>query len=323
MPASPTRLPRARRSGVFATAAVGLALVSAACQPVFGGGGGTPGSPEPVTTLTVPPVTSPATPTAVATPTSAAPTGTTTTLPPGTVPAVTLSPSSAPTTAPPQTPAPTTAAPAPAATTVTPGRIKPGVTYTGKATHYGDDGGGNCMFDKSNDPNMPFVAMNQLDYENSRMCGAYLEVTGPGGKTTVVMVSNRCPECPAGNLDLSQQAFAKLADPVTGIIDVSWRIVSPASIGNVQYQIKDGSSAYWFAIQVRSHRNPIATLEVQVNGSWQTLPRYEWNHFVWEPGLGPGPFTVRITDFYGEQLVHTVNLAPGSVQTTSSQFSQR
>jgi expansin (peptidoglycan-binding protein) len=313
-----------RRFGVFACAIASLALVGVACQPVFG-------SDDPIVTVPVTPgvITVPTPSDSAPASLTTAPSGTGTGIPVQAYPTTVVpTPRSASTnvpttTKPPNTTQPAPQAPAPATTTVPTGRIMPGVTYQGQATHYGADGGGNCMFDTSSDPNMPFVAMNQADYENSRMCGAYIEVTGPGGKKTVVMVTDRCPECPAGNLDLSHQAFAKLADPVTGMIDVSWRLVSPASIGNVQYRIKDGSSAYWFAIQVRNHRNPIATLEVNVNGSWQALPRYEWNHFVVEPGLGPGPYTVRITDFYGEQLVHTVNLAPATVQTTSSQFSQR
>jgi expansin len=210
----------------------------------------------------------------------------------------------------------------PAAVPVSGGRIRPGVVYSGPATHYGADGGGNCMFDPSTDPAMPVVAMNQLDYENSRMCGAYVEVTGPRG-SVVVKVTDRCPECGPGHLDLSRQAFARIADPVTGIVNVTWRLVSPADLGPVQYRIKEGSSQYWLAIQVRNHRNPIASLEVLVGGSWRSLPREEYNHFLAQQGLGPGPYTVRVTDFYGEQLVHTVNLAPTTVQSTATQFARR
>ena len=202
------------------------------------------------------------------------------------------------------------------------GRIVPGVVYSGPATFYGANGGGNCSFDPSTDPAMPFVAMNELDYETARMCGAYIEVTGPRG-TVVVKVTDRCPNCGPGHVDMSEQAFTRIADRVAGIVNVTWRLVSPADIGPVQYRIKEGSSQYWIAIQPRNHRNPVASLEVQVGGSWRALPREMYNYFVAPQGLGPGPFTVRLTDFYGEQLVHTVNLAPTTVQTTSTQFARR
>lgn len=205
---------------------------------------------------------------------------------------------------------------------VVPGRIRPGFVYRGPATHYGATGGGNCMFDPLSDPAMPVVAMNETDYETARACGAYIEVTGPGG-STVVRVTDRCPECPPGHVDLSEPAFARIAGGVPGRVDVTWRLVSPANIGAVQYRVKEGSSAYWLALQVRQHRNPIASLEVQVSGTWRPLQREMWNYFVAPQGLGAGPFTVRITDIHGEQLVHTVALSPGVTQQLTGQFARR
>jgi expansin (peptidoglycan-binding protein) len=168
---------------------------------------------------------------------------------------------------------------------------------------------------------VPVVAMNELDYDNARACGAYLEVTGPGG-TTMVEVTDRCPECVPGQLDMSTQAFDRISGGAVGRIDqITWRLASPADIGPVEFKVKKESSQYWLSLQVRDHRNPIASLEVRVNGSWVTVPRQMWNYFEAE-GLGPGPYTVRITDVYGEQLVDTVNLAPDTVQTTDSQFAR-
>ncbi|WP_051466377.1 expansin EXLX1 family cellulose-binding protein [Pseudofrankia saprophytica] len=294
----------------LATAAFAVAI--AGCQPAAGGG---PAQPAATGTQVTSPASTATTalPTAPAVPATTAPS-------PSASPSATPSRPTRPTTATPAPPPPTTR-PAPAPVPAGAGRIRPGVVYSGPATHYDADGGGNCMFDRLNDPAMPVVAMNELDYENARACGAYIEVTGPGG-STVVKVTDRCPECGAGHVDLSPQAFERIAGGVPGQVNVTWRLVSPASIGSVQYQIKDGSSAYWLAIQVRNHRNPIVSLEVRVNGSWVALGREMWNYFVAPQGLGPGPFTVRITDLYGEQLVHTVNLAPTTVQTTNSQFAQ-
>jgi hypothetical protein len=54
---------------------------------------------------------------------------------------------------------------------------------------------------------------------------------------------------------------------------------------------------------VRNHRNPLAKFEVMHNGSWVTLPRQEWNYFLASNGLGTGPFTFRVTDIFGNQIV--------------------
>ena len=63
------------------------------------------------------------------------------------------------------------------------------------------------------------------------------------------------------NLDLSESAFAKIADPKDGRISISYELVSCKVTGNIAYHFKDGSSKFWTAIQVRNHRVPISKLE--------------------------------------------------------------
>lgn len=233
-----------------------------------------------------------------------------------------VAPPAAATAAPAPVPTSPAAAPAPATVPVAAGRIRPGVVYSGPATLYGvGNGAGNCLFDASANPPVPVVAMNEQDYDGARACGAYLEVTGPGG-TTTVLVTDRCPECVPGQLDMSKQAFDRVSGGAVGRINkITWRLASPAGIGNVQFKVKKESSQWWVSLQVRNHRNPIATLEVRKNGSWVAIPRQMYNFFEAD-GLGAGPYPVRITDVYGQQLVDSVNLAPNAVQTTNSQFAQ-
>jgi len=311
-PLSPFAFPTAslRRASLVLLTVTVAAAVAAGCQPALGGG-----PAQPAQSMTG---SAPAAPTSAAATTEPTPGEPTSAAPAPSTPA-----SQPPTSSAPPKP-PTRSAPAssgPATVPVSPGRIRPGVVYSGPATHYDANGGGNCLFDPLTDPAMPVVAMNEADYETARACGAYIEVTGPGG-STVVKVTDRCPDCGAGQVDLSPQAFERIAGGVPGLVDVTWKLVSPAGLGPVQYLVKEGSSAYWVAIQVRNHRNPVASLEVRVNGSWVALGREMWNFFVAPQGLGSGPFTVRITDVYGEQLVNTINLAPSTVQTTNTQFAQ-
>ncbi|WP_131745356.1 expansin EXLX1 family cellulose-binding protein [Frankia sp. Cppng1_Ct_nod] len=208
-----------------------------------------------------------------------------------------------------------------------PGRIGPGGTYSGKGTWYTPDNPtGNCLYDNAlQDPSGAFAAMNETDYETARMCGAYIEATGPKG-TIRVKIVDRCPlPCAPGQIDFSKQAFTRIAgDPQLGEVPISWHLVSPADIGNVEYVVRNGSSEWYLAIQPRNHRNPVASLEISVNGKWQVLERQMWNYFLPTPaGLGKGPFTVRLTDIYGEQLISSgITLTPGTVQSTSAQFAQ-
>jgi expansin len=200
------------------------------------------------------------------------------------------------------------------------GRIRPGVTYHGVATFYGADGGGNCMFDPSSD--LMVAAMNAADYEGSKACGAYVQVRASSGASVTVRITDQCPECAVGQLDLSAQAFAKLAPASAGQIPISWKLLSPSLSTSVSVRYKTGSSSSWCAIQVIGHRNPLAQLEVRVGSSWKQLSRSDYNYFLSTSGAGCGG-SIRITDIYGQRLViNGVSVKPGTVQSTSVQFSK-
>lgn len=197
--------------------------------------------------------------------------------------------------------------------------VEPGVTYTGEGTYYGATGQGNCSFDATDD--IAIAALNHTDYDNAAMCGAYVHVTGPDGSITVKIV-DRCPECAQGDVDLSEEAFDVIADPVDGRVAISWSLVSPDIDGPVSYRYKEGSSEWWCGIQVRNHRNPVAKLEVLTDSGWQELPREEYNYFVSSSGEGCGS-DIRITDVYGQTLTDTgITITPGTDQPGAAQFDQ-
>src|SRR6188472_3800077 len=87
--------------------------------------------------------------------------------------------------------------------------------HTGEATYYDfADGSGNCSFPATPDDLM-VGAMNHVDYAQSAVCGACAELTGPNGVVKVRVV-DQCPECPQGDIDLSPDAFALIADLAAG-----------------------------------------------------------------------------------------------------------
>jgi len=148
------------------------------------------------------------------------------------------------------------------------------------------------------------AAMNAEEYGSASHCGAYVFVTGPKGTVTVRIV-DLCPECTAGHLDLSREAFALIADLPLGRVSITWQVVSPNLAGPIAYHFKDGSNPWWTAVQVRNHRNPIAKLEYRRgSGEWVSVPRTGYNYFVQtNPGMGAGPYAFRVTDSYGSALV--------------------
>jgi expansin len=207
----------------------------------------------------------------------------------------------------------------PAAATSLAGRIKPGAPHNGVATFYDSNGGGACSYDPSPDPLT--AAMNSADYEASKACGAYVLVRAANGASLTVRITNLCPApCRVGQLDLSAEAFARLAAPSLGEIPITWTLVSAPTSKAMSVRYKVGSSQYWCAIQVIDHRNPVARLEAQSGGQWKQLSRTDYNYFLSENGSGCGG-AIAVTDIYGQRLVvNALPIKPDAIQATSLQF---
>lgn len=177
--------------------------------------------------------------------------------------------------------------------------MRPGI-----ATHYNATGDGACSFGPALTSQPLVAAMNAAEYANAGSCGSFVQVVGPRG-SVVVQITDICPECRAGHLDLSRAAFERIAPLRDGRVAIQWRLVSPYIQGPIAFYFKEGSNPWWTAIQIRNHRNPVASLEYLTSeGFWSAIPRTAYNYFVQEnPAMGPGPYTFRATDIFGNQIV--------------------
>ena len=186
-------------------------------------------------------------------------------------------------------------------------------THSGEGTYYGATGAGNCSFDPSPD-NLMVAAMNHTDYAGSAACGEYVAVTGPKGTLTVRIV-DQCPECRPGDIDLSAEAFARIAEPVAGRVPITWQVVAGDVQGPIAFRFKEGSSRYWTAIQVRNHRLPITGLAIKPTGSasWIDVERLDYNYFVHPLEIAPGALQVRVTALGGATLVSSLPEPAGGV----------
>lgn len=178
-------------------------------------------------------------------------------------------------------------------------------TQEGLITFYDADGTGNCLYDAS-PQDMDVAAMNIGQFLGSAVCGSCVEIDGPKG-TLRVRIVDSCPDCPLlGHLDLSAEAFEKLANPIDGRVKVRWRMVSCDNVvGPVRYRFKEGSNPYWAGIQVFNHRQPVTKLEYWKEGAWVTVKRESYNYFVAPKGMGTGPIKVRVTGLDGQTLEDT------------------
>ena len=198
-----------------------------------------------------------------------------------------------------------------------------GVIHSGVATFYGGGYEGGCAMLDPVSTDYWITAMNLPDYNCAELAGAYLEVTGELG-TINVLVTDLLPEGKKGDLDLYTDAFPLIAPVEKGRVPVTWKIIplDSAADAPVSYKYKDGSTAFWCAVQVRNHRYPIETLEyLNSDGEFVQLPRRNFNYFEAQSGLGEGPFTFRITDIYGQVVIdENIPFTPDEIQEGHVQF---
>jgi expansin (peptidoglycan-binding protein) len=179
-----------------------------------------------------------------------------------------------------------------------------GPVYDGSITYYNATGEGNCMFPASPD-NLMVAAITHVQYGAADFCGAFVKVNGPKG-SVIVRIVDKCPDagCVYGHLDLSREAFAVIGNISDGIITdgITWQVVSPNMDGPIQFEFKE-KNQWWTAVQVRNHRNPIAKFEYLSASGFVEITRTDYNYFLEASGMGPGPYTFRVTDILGNQIV--------------------
>ncbi|BCS29837.1 putative extracellular cellulase CelA/allergen Asp F7-like [Aspergillus puulaauensis] len=180
-------------------------------------------------------------------------------------------------------------------------------TTSGKATFYGGNlSGGACSFSDYTIPSHLFgTAFSGKAWDNAAECGACVSVTGPSGNSIKAMIVDECPECASSDLDLFESAFTELGSASTGILPVSWTFTPCSITSPLILKNKEGTSAYWFSMQVVNANEAVASLEVSTdNGStWQKTTRSEYNFFENDSGFGSESVDVRVTGASGSSVV--------------------
>lgn len=75
--------------------------------------------------------------------------------------------------------------------------------------------------------------------------------------------------------------------------------------GPLELKNKDGTSQYWFSMQVVNANEPVTKLEVSTDGgsSWQATERTYYNYFEKKAGFGTEKVDVRVTGESGKTVV--------------------
>ncbi len=198
-----------------------------------------------------------------------------------------------------------------------------GEIYQGRATFYDAanpaGGKGNSGYDNlSGSALAGITAINNVQWNGSEASGAFLEVSGPkqreGAAPIVVQVADLLYERSDG-LDLSAEAFFQVADPVDGVVNIEYELVSPDDnfVTPYGYTIGQGivvegipeSNPYYGAVRLNNHRNPVESVDLLAeDGNIISLERGSDNRFVLGSNSGIyGPQDLLVTDIYGQEVV--------------------
>ncbi|PLW34210.1 hypothetical protein PCASD_15019 [Puccinia coronata f. sp. avenae] len=92
--------------------------------------------------------------------------------------------------------------------------------YSGKGTWFIPDTGACGDVNSKSDY---IVAMNYAQYQNGSPCHKMVVIKNKSNSKVVkAKVTDECPSCAYGSLDLSPAAFQALGDLDTGVLPISW-----------------------------------------------------------------------------------------------------
>lgn len=202
--------------------------------------------------------------------------------------------------------------------------------YQGRATFYDATATkGNSGYDvPATNELEKITSINSVQWNGSEASGAFFEVSGPkqrdGADPIIVQVIDQLPER-ADGLDLSEQAFAKVADPKDGVVNVDYQLVGPSDdyLTAYGYKIGEGivvegireTNPYYAAVRLNNHRYPIESVDLITDDDKTIgLDRESDNRFVLN-GNYPlyGAQDLRVTDIFGQQVtLDDVNITNGS-----------
>lgn len=152
------------------------------------------------------------------------------------------------------------------------------------------------------------LALNNDQFGGSAACGLCVMYRGlgsglgtvpiPTDQWTFGLVTNICPECAHGSLDLANDGNGRWKG--------EWFAV-PCNVGDTRltYSIVV-SSYYWFSMVVSNTRVPVANVSAKIGDSWIPLQRGTNNQWAYYNSAGPWednfPMGVRVTSVTGETI---------------------
>ena len=199
--------------------------------------------------------------------------------------------------------------------------------FYGDATAYGGSNiGGYCGFKEKSFlySNKLQVALNSVQWNNSLNCGRCVNIRYNNNLPIKAVISDKCPECKYGDLDLFLEAYSKIINKDPGREKIQWNFVSCEEFvnGNIKFRI-DYINQYWLSINPENFLCGIANIEISFGNNWITLDRndnsmnglyFNYNGYV---NL---PFQLKITSINHETLITQKYYKIDHILSTNFQF---
>lgn len=208
-----------------------------------------------------------------------------------------------------------------------------GETYQGRATFYDAanpaGGKGASGYDvPSGDSLAGVTAINNIQWNGSEASGGFLRVSGPkqreGADPIVVQVSDLLYER-ADGLDLSEEAFAEVAEPVDGVVNIEYELIDPGDGFRTPYGYTVGqgivaegipeSNPWYGAVRLNNHRYPVESVDLLTEGGGVVpLERGSDNRFTLNIDSGLyGAQDLLVTDIFGQEVtLEDIDITGGS-----------
>lgn len=186
------------------------------------------------------------------------------------------------------------------------------LNYQGDATVYGGGvNGGACGFKSiwtNKNKNFKYgVAINSRQYNNSLSCGNCVNIQYKNRNINAV-VTDICPECAYGDLDLFTETYNELIQEEPGRKKITWNLIPcPEEIVSENLQLRiDEINYYWLSIQPENFKCQISSISIFQNNEWIEMARQDSRmmglYFLYTQKINK-PFKFKIKNLYSEEII--------------------
>lgn len=171
-----------------------------------------------------------------------------------------------------------------------------------------------------------FAAVQPSYFDSGAACGACLKITGPAG-VRIVRVVNQCGSCASTDVDLDLDTFNAVTGDTGagGRYSVTTEGVTCPVTGGITTRTSDAANAYYFAITLGNHTQPIASLQIKRQGTYRETTRLGDGVFTYAASSDTGatiiyPADIRVTDVSGNSVDVTVSTMASALERKTQQF---